>query len=45
MYTPTGLKWIEDNNMVTILKRHFPELEPALKGVTNAFAPWNRIGA
>jgi hypothetical protein len=44
MYTPAGLKWVEDNSMVTILQRHFPELEPALKGVTNAFAPWNRVG-
>jgi hypothetical protein len=27
--------------MVTILKRHFPELAPALQGVDNAFKPWH----
>ena len=42
MYTPAGLKWVDDNSMVTILRRHFPVLEPALRGVTNAFVPWNR---
>jgi hypothetical protein len=26
--------------MVTVLKRHFPQLAPALSGVENAFAPW-----
>jgi hypothetical protein len=45
MYTPAGLRWIDDNSMVTVLRRHFPELEPALKGVTNAFTPWNRVRA
>jgi hypothetical protein len=28
--------------MQTLLLRHFPELEPALHGVANPFAPWNR---
>ena len=28
--------------MRTLLLRHFPELEPALRGVANAFAPWQR---
>ena len=45
MYTPAGLKWIDDNSMVTVLRRHFPELEPALRNVTNAFTPWNRVRA
>jgi hypothetical protein len=40
MYTPSGLRWIDDNTLVTLLQRHFPELRPALRGVTNAFAPW-----
>ncbi len=44
MYTPAGLRWVDDNSMVTVLLRHFPELAPALRGVTNAFAPWNRVG-
>jgi heme peroxidase len=45
MYTPSGLKWIDDNNMVSLLRRHFPQLEPALRGVTNGFKPWNRVRA
>jgi hypothetical protein len=28
-----------------VLLRHFPQLEPALRGVSNAFAPWNRVAA
>ena len=30
--------------MRTLLLRHFPELEPALEGVANPFAPWQRAG-
>jgi hypothetical protein len=29
--------------MKTVLLRHFPELEPALRGVANAFAPWQSV--
>ena len=29
--------------MSDILIRHYPELEPSLYGVTNAFAPWKRV--
>jgi len=42
VYTQTGLDWIEDNSMRSLLLRHFPELEPALRGVANPFAPWRR---
>jgi hypothetical protein len=45
VYTQTGLDWIADNTMLTILRRHHPQLAPALEGVTNAFKPWNRVGA
>ena len=31
--------------MSDVLLRHYPELEPALRGVGNAFAPWRRVGA
>jgi hypothetical protein len=31
--------------MVDVLKRHYPELEPALRGVGNAFQPWRRVTA
>jgi len=39
-YTRTGLKWVADNDMRSVLLRHFPELGKALDGVPNAFVPW-----
>jgi hypothetical protein len=42
VYTKEGIDWVESNSMRTLLLRHFPELEPALHGVANPFAPWNR---
>jgi Animal haem peroxidase len=42
VYTKAGIDWINDNNMSTVLQRHFPELTPVLKQVSNAFAPWPR---
>jgi hypothetical protein len=44
VYTQTGLDWVENNSMRDLLLRHHPELEPALKGVENPFAPWRRSG-
>ena len=44
-YTQAGLDWIDESSMIDVLKRHYPELEPALRGVENAFAPWTRVGA
>ena len=43
VYTPAGMEWIERNDMSSVLLRHFPSLAPALRGVTNAFAPWSRV--
>jgi len=43
-YTQTGLDWIDETSMRDVLLRHFPGLEPALRGVENAFAPWRRVG-
>jgi hypothetical protein len=43
VYTPEGMRWIEENDMGSVLLRHYPELAPALRGVTNAFAPWNNL--
>ena len=40
VYTQEGLDWIDDNTMCTVLQRHYPQLEPVLSGVTNAFTPW-----
>ncbi|PTN11732.1 peroxidase family protein [Nitrosomonas aestuarii] len=40
IYTQEGLDWIENNSMLTVLRRHHPGLAPVLTNVTNAFAPW-----
>ena len=42
-YTQTGLDWIDEASMRDVLLRHYPGLEPALRGVDNAFAPWRRV--
>lgn len=42
VYTQAGLDWINENTMISIILRHFPELTPALRGVDNAFAPWSK---
>jgi Animal haem peroxidase len=44
-YTQTGLDWIDETSMSDVLLRHYPALEPALRGVDNAFAPWTRVSA
>ena len=41
VYTKEGIDWVEENSMITVLKRHFPELAPALKDKESAFHPWN----
>lgn len=43
-YSKVGMDWIRDNTMSSVLLRHYPGLEPSLRGVKNAFAPWNRVG-
>jgi hypothetical protein len=43
VYTPEGMRWIDDNTMATVLLRHCPELAPALRSTPNAFALWPRI--
>jgi hypothetical protein len=45
VYTQAGMDWIADNDMVTVLLRHYPALRPALHDVKNAFAPWARASA
>ena len=45
VYTKEGIDWVESNSMRSLLLRHFPELEPALEGVANPFAPWAQTGA
>jgi hypothetical protein len=45
VYTQVGLDWVAGNDMRSVLLRHYPQLEPALKGVKNPFAPWARTGS
>ena len=40
LYTETGLEYIRETTMLTVLKRHYPELAPAFAGLDNAFEPW-----
>jgi hypothetical protein len=40
IYTEFGLNYIRQTTMLDVLKRHYPELRPALDGVDNAFKPW-----
>jgi hypothetical protein len=42
VYTRAGIDWVENNSMRSVLLRQYPELEPALAGVENPFAPWRR---
>jgi hypothetical protein len=45
VYTPEGLRWIDDNLIGDVIVRHHPALAPALEGVENGFAPWKPVGA
>jgi hypothetical protein len=45
VYTRAGIDWVENNTLKSVLLRHFPALEPRLRGVENAFAPWPRAGS
>ncbi len=40
MYTPEGMAWLDENDMLSVLIRHYPELAPVLLHQQNAFAPW-----
>lgn len=39
-YTATGMEWLKANDFKSVLIRHFPSLEPALRGVGNPFFTW-----
>jgi hypothetical protein len=43
VYSKAGMDWIRDDTMASVLMRHLPALEPSLRGVRNAFAPWKRV--
>ena len=44
VYTPAGMDWLKNNTMMTVVLRHFPGLAPAIRGLDNAFAPWQAAG-
>lgn len=43
MYTQTGMDWVQGTTMIDVLMRHYPQLRPVLRGVSNAFQPWSRL--
>jgi hypothetical protein len=43
VYTPLGMRWIEENGFADVLLRHFPNLRPALRAGRNPFAPWDAV--
>jgi hypothetical protein len=45
VFTQEGVDWVNDNSMVSVILRHFPELTAALYGVGNAFIPWRPVQA
>jgi hypothetical protein len=45
VYTEFGLEYIKENTMLSVLRRHYPQLQPAMSGVQNAFEPWKKITA
>ena len=40
VYTPEGMRWIQENGMASVLVRHLPELRHKVGRVRNAFSPW-----
>jgi len=40
-----GFDWVVQNDMTTVLLRHFPALQPMLSQVKNPFAPWPKAKA
>ena len=45
VYTQVGMDWIDTNDMRSVLLRHYPGLRATMRGVGNAFEPWNRATA
>ena len=44
VYGQEGYDWVQNNTMVDVLCRHFPGLRAPLRGCTNAFKPWVKVG-
>jgi hypothetical protein len=42
VYTPEGLRWIDQTDLKTVILRHHPELaDTGLANIKNAFEPWD----
>jgi Animal haem peroxidase len=42
VYTPEGLRWIDQTDFKTVILRHYPELaNTGLANIKNAFEPWD----
>ncbi len=42
VYSDEGIQWVDDNNLKSVILRHYPELATTgLANVTNAFEPWD----
>jgi hypothetical protein len=42
VYTPEGLRWIDENDFKSVILRHYPELaDTGLANIKNAFEPWD----
>ena len=40
VYTPQGMRWLQDNSFASVLGRHLPELRHKVSRVRNGFSPW-----
>ncbi len=40
VYTPQGMRWIQDGSFHSVVSRHFPELRHKVQRVKNGFNPW-----
>jgi hypothetical protein len=45
IYSEFGIEYLKKNSMLSVLRRHYPHVAPALEGVENAFQPWKKITA
>ena len=43
VYSPLGYKWVQENDMTSVILRHFPQLAAVLPREQSAFAPWRAI--
>lgn len=45
VFTAEGVNWVNENSMLSLLKRHFPALSGSIYGLANAFVPWHSPNA